>query len=240
MVERFLSAADAERAFRALKKLARSDLTGWALTGGLAIEIHRILRGRGPLSREFNDIDFVVGSFDSIPKTLRGDFLFRHVHPSDPPGRTLMQMVEPENAVRIDVFRAFGQTMRRTMDLELPSGPVRLISLEDLAARSARLALDIDGGDPLPTKHARDYLRLVELVEAADVEEAWRDQRKTSHPASFQEANRALHRLLRARSHLLVNPEYSTDTKARCPRCVDTVAFPLARPREMLAILGYC
>lgn len=57
-----------------------------------------------------NDIDFVTDSFDCIPESLADDFLFRHVHPFDPPGKTILQFIDAESALRVDVFRACGAT----------------------------------------------------------------------------------------------------------------------------------
>jgi hypothetical protein len=103
--------------------------------------------------------------------------LFRHVHPLNPPGKTLLQFVDPETALRIDVFRAFGETMRRTSAVKLAGGTLRLIALEDLLARSARLALDLATGVSIPAKYAADFLRLAE-INPCGMEIAWQDQRK--------------------------------------------------------------
>jgi hypothetical protein len=124
--------------------------------------------------------------------------------------------------------------------LDLPSGTIELISLEDLVARAARLALDLTGNVPTPSKYARDFLRLAELVNPADVEEAWRDQRKPGHPETFDEANTVLQDLIPARHDLLITPDYSKDTADVCPRCAPTPAFALADPNVVLSLLGYC
>jgi hypothetical protein len=241
MMREFLSAGDVERAMRTLEKLAKHNISGWALTGGLATELHFVLRGRGPLLRELNDIDFVADSFEAIPKSLADDFWFRHIHPADPPGKTMVQMVDAENRLRVDVFRAFGETMRRTSVLkELLPVPVQLISLEDLLARSARLALDLSGGVATPAKYARDFVRLSELAKADDVETAWQDQRKKTDPASFAEASKVLHTLIPASAALLVTKEYSRDTNERCQRCKEEPQFVLAEPEAVLSLLGYC
>ncbi len=79
--QRFLSVADADRVFHTFRKLGRHDIRRWALTGGLAVEAHRLQRGRVASVRTLNDIDFVAVSFDSIPASLADDFLFRHIHP---------------------------------------------------------------------------------------------------------------------------------------------------------------
>lgn len=212
----------------AFNKLARHDIRRWALTGGFAFEIHADRLGLQPSVRPLNDIDFVVSAFDSIPETLADEFLFRHVHPFDPPGKTLLQLVDPESALRIDVFRACGQTMRRA------SG---VVSLEDLVARAARLLLDLADGVPVASKHARDYLRFVDLV---DAETAWQDHRKPTHPLTFREADRSIRELIRIHPGLLITPEYSNNTGEICPRCVPTAAFQLADPNVVLSLLGYC
>jgi hypothetical protein len=43
-----------------------------------------------------NDLDFVAASFDSIPETIGSELLLRHVHPHDPPGKTMLQGVDPK------------------------------------------------------------------------------------------------------------------------------------------------
>ena len=137
MLQRFLSTADSARALRCLQKLAAHDISQWALTGGFAIEIHHLLCGHDAGARSLNDIDFVVDSFEHIPQSLADQFLFRHIHPFDQPGKTLMQSIDPETSVRVDVFRAYGGTIQRAIHLDLPSGRLLLISLEDLVARTA-------------------------------------------------------------------------------------------------------
>ena len=240
MLQRFLSVADAERALRVFGKLAWHDIGNWALTGGLAVEIHLLRLGRQPSIRILNDLDFIAGSFDCIPETLAAEFVFRHIHSLDPLGNTMLQFVDADDAMRIDVFRAYGATMSRAFHLDLPSGAIRVISLEDLVARTARLILDLAEGVPVPSKHASDFLRLTELVDPSQVEIAWQDHRKPKHPASFAESNRLLQHLILTRAQLLITPHYSHDTKEQCPRCEPTAAFRLADPNLIVALLGYC
>lgn len=221
-------------------KLARHDIGHWALTGGFAVEIHLLRVGRQPSIRVLNDLDFVAGSFDCIPETLAADFVFRHIHSLDPPGKTMLQLVDADNGMRIDVFRACGATMSRAFRLNLPAGAIRVISLEDLAARTARLTLDLAEGVAVPSKHASDFLRLTELVDPSQVEIAWQDHRKPKHPATFAESNRLLQHLILTRPQLLITPDYSHDTKELCPCCEPTAAFRLADPNLIIALLGYC
>jgi hypothetical protein len=212
----------------------------WALTGGVAIEIHGLRLGCDAGIRALNDLDFIADSFAGIPDTLSGDFLFRHIHPSDPPGKTMLQAIDADTALRIDVFRAYGATMKRTSLLDFPGGPIQLVSPEDLVARTARLALDLAEGAFVPTKHAVDFTRLVVLVDSSKVENIWPDHRRPQHPASFAETVRILRNLIPARQDLLITPDYSKDATEICGRCAQTAAFRLADPNVVLSLLEYC
>lgn len=237
MLQQFLSQADSERASATLRKLARHDLSKLALTGGLAIEIHCLHHGRRPSPRPLNDIDFICDSFDCIPASLANDFVFQHVHPFDPPAKTLVQMIDPATAIRVDIFRAYGSTMHRTIPLDLPSGPVRLVSLEDLIARTTRLTMDLREGVAVPSKHAKDLLRLVALIDDDRVEEAWRDHRKPQHPLTFLESRKLLQHLIPAHPERLLNPKHQSVAETSCSRCASTAAFRVANPQSILNVL---
>jgi hypothetical protein len=240
MLQRFLCAADAERTLATLRRLARHDISRWALAGGFAVEIHCLLRGRTPSLRPLNDLDFVADAFECIPDTLAGEFLFRHVHPLDPPGKIMLQFVDANTAMRIDLFRTYGAILGRTLSVDLSTGPVRLIALEDAVARAARLVLDLAGQAPVASKHADDYLRLVGLVQSSNVEAAWRDHRKPTHPMTFRETNTVVRSLISTHFNLLITPEYSKDIAEVRPRCVPAAPFQFADPNVVLTLLGYC
>jgi hypothetical protein len=152
----------------------------------------------------------------------------------------LFQCVDTESAVRVDIFRGYGGETRRTSIVHFAFGAIRLISFEDLVARSARLALDLANDVPTPAVHAIDFLRLVELATTPEIESVWPDHRKPSHPASFAEVSDLLHDIIPSRRQLLVSRNYSKDVAARCPRCSDTSTFRLANPSVVLSLLGYC
>ena len=240
MLDRFLVVSDLTRAFDLLERLAQHRTQSWALTGGLAIEIHALLAGLTPQRRPLNDVDFIAIHFADIPETLARHFLFRHVHPRETPGRTMIQFVDVDAKLRIDVFRATGASMERAERLALPAGKIKIVALEDLIARTARLALDLESGVPIPANHALDFLRLAELMAPQDVQPAWRDHRKPEHPPDFKDARQLLLELIPRRSDLLIVPNYSKDVSASCPRCVATSAFPLADPQVIFSVLGYC
>jgi hypothetical protein len=82
-----------------------------------------------------NDIDFVASTFQCISEKLARDFLFRDVHPFDPPGRIMMQLVDADTSLRVDVFQADEGIMSRAISVEVPSGPLRVISVADVEAK---------------------------------------------------------------------------------------------------------
>jgi len=239
-MQRFLSSGDSARVFNTLRKLALHDVSRWALVGGLAVELHCLRSGHPQAIRHLSDIDFIAPAFESIPGTLARDFLFRHVHPFDPPGKTMMQLIDADTSLRVDVFRAEERIMSRAMSVDAPSGPLRHISVEDLLAHEARLLLDLDARAPVAAKHANDYVRLAELVESSNMKIAWQDHRKPTHPLTFGETDTLIKRLITTRRDLLISPDYSKDAAEICRRCVPTPPFQLADPTVVLSLLGYC
>jgi hypothetical protein len=95
-------------------------------------------------------------------------------------------------------------------------------------------------GKPIAPKYARDFLRLIELVTTDEVECIWQEHRTSQSPESFAETAQQLRRVIASRPDLLVPPTYSTNVYEACPRCQGAEAFPLADPRRILSILGYC
>ena len=161
---RFLDTEDAGRAARTLRKLAACDISRWALTGGLAVEIHILQHGRESGGRPLRDMDFVAGSFEDIPTALGSEVLFRHVHPYDEPAKTMLQCVDEETALRVDLLRAYGQEMERVVRFELDGMGLKMISIEDVEAAHARLSWGLVEGKKVPPQHARDFLRLLPLM----------------------------------------------------------------------------
>jgi hypothetical protein len=239
----FLSAPDNTRIAQTLRVLTRHNLSGLALTGGLAIELNIRQRGASSMQRPLHDIDFVAPTFDCIPQSLAQEFLFRHVHPDDPPGKTLLQAVLPETAVRVDVFRAYGSVMNRASTIalsEFPSVPIYIVAIEDLAARHARFCWDLSSDQPVAPKYARDFLRMLKLVNVSEVEKVWPEHRKPSYPATFAEVAGELCMLITGRPDLLAIPDYSTNINENCVRCRSTDTLPLAGACQILSLLGYC
>jgi hypothetical protein len=238
--EQFLNPTDVSRAIRMLRKLGAHDITGWALTGGLAIEIHILLRGGPTAMRLLHDIDFLAASFDRIHESLGNELLLRHVHPSDPPGKTLLQAVDEELAIRVDVIRAYGSEMERVSEIEVSGIPLKIVSLEDVEAAHALVCWDLMLGKKVDPKYARDFLRMLALVKTDEMEGVWQEHKRPQCPESFAETARELHNAIPAKPELLAPVARLIDVNAECPRCQGTEMLPLADAGRVLSILGYC
>jgi hypothetical protein len=200
----FLSPADAERAHGTLRLLRAHRIEPLVLTGGLAVELHMLRFGLPAETRALNDMDFLVDSFDDIPTTLAAELLFRHVHPHDPPGKTLLQCVDPETAVRVDIFRAFAGIVARARQVELCGAAMRIISVEDLTAHTGRLCMDLAANEKTPAKHAQDFLWLLPPVDLEAMRPIWKEHRKPDHPESFAAVAALLTDLIATKSDLQI------------------------------------
>jgi hypothetical protein len=68
-IDLFFSSADFPRVLQTFRDLSGHDISRWALTGGIVIELHMVQRGRELIRRQLHDIDFMTDSFVSIPET---------------------------------------------------------------------------------------------------------------------------------------------------------------------------
>ena len=228
------------RLAKTLLQLAQHDLSRWVLTGGTAIELHLHRRNAPTLLRPSHDLDFIAANFACLPETLGEVLLLRHVHPNDPPAKCILQAVHPETVVRVDVFRSYGSEIERASDIELNGVSLRLVAFEDLVARHARLCGDILRGQTLAPKFARDFLRMLDLVEPEQIEAIWQEHRKSQDPLSFAEVSHLLCEAITIHKERLIPLVYSTDPTQICPRCESTPAFKLASSQKIFSLLGYC
>ena len=56
--------------------------------------------------------------------------------------------------------------MARASQVTLATGTIKILAVEDLIARLARVSLDLAGGIPTPKKYALDFLRAIEIEDA--------------------------------------------------------------------------
>jgi hypothetical protein len=238
MLTEFLSSSDAHRVSLVLEKLSAYGFRGGALTGSVATEAHLLLQGRNTERRSLNDLDFVVGSFASIPGSLADGILVHHVHPHAPEGKMLLQLIDREQALRIDLFRQYGATLTRTERLKGPTGPLTVISFEDLVARTTALVAGcLRRGQPIDPKHANAFRRLAGLGEPGRIDAAWRDHRQ-SELEPFHQAARLAHQLLDHHPELAVRERYSAEVSV-CPHCQEDGLFRRACPDVIVQVLGY-
>ncbi len=231
---------DARRLSRALALLAKHDVSQWALTGGTAIEAHLRRMGAPSFVRPLHDLDFIAANFECLPVSLSESLIFRHVHPFDPPAKTMLQAVDPDTSVRIDVFRAYASEMKRVQPLELGNLVFQVVAFDDLVARHTRLCCDLLRGQKVSPKYSRDLLRMLEFANYDKVEIIWQEHRKPDDPKTLRDAADLVRKAIMQRNELLVPPVYSKDVNEVCPRCEGTTAFPLGSAAQIFAILGYC
>ncbi len=237
MFERILDAVDGSRATAVAQTLLAHRFP-MALTGGLAIEAQLRAHGRPSERRALNDVDVVVDSFAAIPCTVANDFLPHHVHPFAAEGKTLLQLVDPARALRVDLFRPFGRTLARSCRLGDDTDPLDVVSVEDLVARTtAQVCSALRRRRPLATKHARAFSRLAGLGRPVRLDEAWADHRQDlamSFGAAFREASQ----LMDACPELIVEERYSA-VVTTCDRCCASGALRPSDPRAIVRVLGY-
>lgn len=136
----------ADRLTRSLANLNRSGLHEFAVTGGVAIALYLAKVNSRASERRLNDLDIVIENATAIPAKLADNFLISHVHLDARLGRMLLQIVDPNTALRIDIFGIYGDTLARSEAVEFREGHIRLVSLDDLLARLTRLLLDLAAG----------------------------------------------------------------------------------------------
>jgi hypothetical protein len=234
----FLKAIDAKRASDVVDKLLANGLSGCALTGSLAMEARLRVHGRPIQWCALNDVDLVVDSFDAIPTALADGFLLNHIHPHAPEGQTLLQLIDRDHALRVDLFRAFGTTLSRAGVLDEQTGPLPVLAIEDLVARTtAHVCGRLRNGLEIDMKHVRAFLRLADFGLATQFGQAWQDHRQDV-PGTLETATQEAHRLLARHPELVVSGR-ATSIVNKCERCHDYGPFRLAQPEVIVDILGY-
>jgi hypothetical protein len=240
MLKSFLTEADGRRVEACFARLRHCEVTEWALTGGVAIELRLMEQGDRVALRALNDLDFATTSFDTVPNTLGTVFLVRHIHPFDPPNKIIAQFISSELALRVDVFRIDPEVMNRANSVQTEFGATRAVSLDDLVARAARLTLPLANRQPVPLKHASDFLRLEKVANLAGAERAWPQHRRVSDPESFRDVATLLRELIPRSADLLMSPTYSQNVSEDCSRCAAVDGLELANPEAIRSVLGYC
>lgn len=240
MLDAIFNSNHALRLSQTLRYLASPDFSSLALTGGIAIEYCLMIRGTPNIARELNDLDLIAGGFARIPQTIGKQCLIRHLHPDAPPGKMLLQAVYAPCALRVDIFRAYGDEFNRLHPAKLTEGQFQIVAFEDLLARHARLCCCLLRSEPIAPKYCRDFLRMLQGRLPSSIEDVWQEHRTPADPLTFKEVASLVPEAIRSRSDLLVEPKYSTDVNEYCPRCSNCEGFTLADPRQICDLLGYC
>ena len=224
---------DARRATKTVGAVLAHDLR-CALTGGLAIAAQLRAHGR-PVERErLNDIDLVVHGFGAIPESVTASFLLHHVHPDATEGKILLQLIDERTAVRVDLFRSFGNTLARAS----ATGELDVLSVEDLVARTTALVCgSLRLGKKVDVKYATAFTRLLGVGRQKQLAVAWSDHRQAV-PGTLDEATREAIRLLAAHPELVVVEGYSAGVTL-CERCRQQGPFRPGAADKIIQTLGY-
>ncbi len=209
----------------------------FTLTGSIALQAHLMHRNLGH-PQIFGDIDMIIDTPDDLPASLVDDFICPHVHPLVKQGDLLVQLVNPQDGIRLDIFNAVGNAFLRVQHAALGSNKVFVISCEDLMAKTTSLLLKLGRGGMIAAKHARDFAVLFPLI-SDSIDDVWREYRNHTDPSTFRDAASYVKNLIVTHSRALVNPDYNKDITAKCPRCQTLGLFRPADPSHVFEILGY-
>jgi hypothetical protein len=234
--EGVLIPADAGRAARGVETLIEHGLRP-AVAGSLARALQLRALGRGRAPRRLNDVDVIVENFGALPASLAGSFLLNHVHPAAAEGQVLVQLIDESLALRIDVFRAFGRSLSRAVDVR-STVALPVLAIEDLRARATAIVYGhLQRRRPLDPKHVSAMQDLAGLGERDALNAAWEEHRQ-GLPGSFDEAHRKACRLLEQRPELLMPDQYSAVIEP-CDRCRVVGQLRPSAPERIVAVLGY-
>ena len=224
------------RVTRVLEELKSCGLK-FAVTGRLAIAARLREVGVSVRRKPLSDLDIVVEGWADLPDRLADRYLLNHIHPSAPEGKLLLQLVSPEQRLRIDIFRQYGLTVSRASSP--PSVTDFLfVSVEDLRARvTAHVCSSLGRGFVIDRKHVEAFCALQTVGEPQRLIEAWRDHNETLD-GTIQEATATAQRLIEASPHLIVTEQYGLEI-VPCAKCMPDDRFPLADRELVASILGY-
>ena len=150
-----------------------------------------------------------------------------------------MQLVDEPRAIRIDLFHALGGTLSRSVTLDGETGELRVLSVEDLVARTTALVSGrLRRGQSIDVKHVTAFTRLFGLGRPEQLAVAWNDHRQQV-PGTLGSASREAARLLEAHPELVVVEQFSSDASP-CERCREHGPFRRAPSGRIVEILGYC
>jgi hypothetical protein len=183
-------------------------------------------------------VDFVVDGLHALPAALADRFLVHHMHPRAGEGKMLLQLIDRDERLRIDLFRPFGATLARAGVVSGPMGPLAVVSLDDLVARTTSHVVGrLRQGLTVDRKHVHAFRRLADLATTSRIDAAWDDHRQTA-AESFPDAMELARQMADRHPELAVD-EPSTRVATVCAQCADVGPFRRARPETVVEVLGY-
>src|SRR4029079_12449378 len=153
-------------------------------------------------------------------------------------GKTLMQVIDPDRAVRVDIFLAVGTTLSRSGPLDGETGSLDVVAAVDLLARTtAHVYGRLRHRRTIDAKYVQAFLDLSIFEGEHRLEVAWQDHRGDA-TASFEEASSTARHLLALYPDLITAETYSA-VITPCEKCQDYGRFRCAPPERVVEILGY-
>lgn len=240
MEEMFLTAKAAAKCHRSLSKLSRHFENPIVVTGSLAAAWHLLRKEKLRKKSAINDIDTVVEDLGCIRPSLSEDFLINHFHPSREKGRILLQLVDAENALRIDVFTPSSETLfKRLIDFKIGVAVCQAVSLEDILVKLLSIIYPVAKGSHVESKYVKKFYLLLDSANLEAAKLIWQDYRKINQPIDFSEAVGIIEKTIAANPHLLKTEEFRRDLDFECQWCVKSETFPLSPRPKIYEILGY-
>lgn len=138
----------------------------------------------------------------------------------------------------MDLFRAFGTTLSRAGLMDEQTGPLGVLAVEDLVARTtAHVCGRLRKGLHVDQKHVRAFNALRDVGKREQLVLAWHEHREDL-TGTLEDATQQAQQLLDQHPELVLSEEYSNFVTV-CDRCQDHGSFRVAPPEEVIQVLGY-
>jgi len=231
-----------ERLAETLRRTCDGAIAPVLIVGSIALRYHLNRHGCAPLHRPLHDLDLAVSDVESLPPVEGEALLVSHYHPDSATsgtGRLLLQLVDPETALRIDIFHALPGAFHRASPLGHCSPHIFVACIEDVLVRSILvLGAQIESGS-VEFKHVETIQRLSDIVKMEKADQLWATIDQGVWPGSIREAIEHAGSVLQDHPSLYGVLQYGRLDDPPCDQCLWTDRYPLAEKHRIFEILGY-
>jgi len=136
-----------------------------ALTGGAAIDLHLVQRGRRRSRAAIADLDLIASSIDVVAPRITEVCLVSHYHVAGPDvPKFMVQLVDPEARLRVDIFPDLAGSIARARTMTIGAIAVNVLTPDDILEHKLQTLSRASAARPVDPKHARDAKLLGELL----------------------------------------------------------------------------